>query len=176
MTPTKPAAEKTALPAEKTGEQVTEVEKVEAAESTVETPAEPSTTHDASWWEARAKAIEKENVKAQKRLETFEKQEQDRENAAKSELQKAQDRADKAEKEAKDVKLDLLRRDVAEKVKLPSAFASRIQGDTVEDMTEDAKALLAAMPVPVPPKLPPTNPGAPQTGETRAERKARLGI
>jgi len=65
---------------------------------------------------------------------------------------------------------------VADKVGLPAVFASRIQGETEADMEEDAAALLAAMPGTVAPKLAPTNPGSPQTGETDEARRERLGL
>jgi hypothetical protein len=65
---------------------------------------------------------------------------------------------------------------IATKVGLPGAFASRIQGETEDDMETDAKALLAARPPQVAPKLPPTNPGNPQTSESDADRRKRLGL
>lgn len=133
--------------------------------------------------EARAKelitklrAAEKQGKADAKKLADYEAKEQARVDAEKSELQKAQDRADAAERKAKAAELAVMRRDIAEKTKLPKGLADRIKGETPEEMEADALAILAELPEKVAPPLNPTNPGAPQTGETDVERKRRLGL
>jgi chromosome segregation ATPase len=126
--------------------------------------------------EKALKERNQEEAARRKKLEALEAKEIERENAAKSELQKAQERADVAERKARAAELSVMRRDAAVKVKLPPEFADRIKGETPEEMEADAAIMLAAMPKPVAPKLEPTNPGQPQTGETDAERRKRLGL
>lgn len=137
---------------------------------------EPQDTHDVKWWEGRAKAMEADVKKANKRLAELEKKEQERAEAELSELQKATKRAEEAEAREKLARLAILRRDVAVRVGLTPALADRLQGASDEELEADAKLLLQSIPVPVAPKLQPTNPGQPQTGETDAERRKRLGL
>ena len=93
-------------------------------------------------WKALAKKHEKENrrllAEAQERAE-----------AELSELDKAKAAADKAHTEA----LDLRRRLVAVEHGLPAELATRLQGDTEDDLVEDAKRL-AELVAPEPPKRP----------------------
>jgi hypothetical protein len=72
------------------------------------------------------------------RLKTFE----DRD---KTEQQRAAERAEAAEARAAELELALLRRDVAAKLNLPPALAARLQGKDEDEMTEDAKALIAGL-------------------------------
>jgi hypothetical protein len=116
----------------------------------------------------------KEGKKAAKRLAELEAKEKERAEAELSELDKANKKIAEYEAKLKASERRELQKSVADKVGLPSAFATRIQGETEEDMEEDAKSLLAAMPAKVAPKIDPTNPGGIQTGETEAQKKARL--
>ena len=136
-------------------------------------PTEP--VKDAAWWESKARAMEAEKVAIAKKLAKLEAAEQDRHEAELSELEKANQRAEKAEAEAKSARLDILRRDVV-RDKLPAELAARLRGDTREEMEADLAIMLAAMPVKVAPPLNPTNPSAPQTGETDDEHRIRLGL
>lgn len=173
---TKPAAEPTtAIPAE--------VPTAPAEPVTPEpvTAQPPETVKDAAWWESKAKAMEAEKVATAKKLAKLEAADQARQDAEKTELEKANARAEAAEKKAKSAELAILRRDAAVKIGLPAALVDRLQGETPEEIEADAKLLLDAMPKaapekPIPPKVSPTLPGSPQTGETYAERKARLGV
>jgi hypothetical protein len=121
--------------------------------------------------------MEAEKVATAKKLAKLESAEQARQEAELSEIDKANKRAEKAEAEAKQARLGILRRDAATATGLPAAFSDRLKGETLEEMIEDANLLLASMPAPVkpvPPAVGATNPGAPGTGETEAERKKRL--
>jgi uncharacterized membrane protein YqiK len=169
MTKNTAAEPTTATPAESTTVEPVTVEPVSTP------PAEPA--KDAAWWEGKAKAMEAEKVANAKKLAKLEAAEQARQEAEQTELQKAQARAEKAEAEANEAKLAVLRRDAITNTGLPAAFADRLKGNTLEEMEADAKLLLAAIPAPVkpvPPAVGATNPGAPGTGETEAERKKRL--
>ena len=118
----------------------------------------------------------KEGKKAAKRLAELEAKEKERAEAELSELEKANKKLAELEKKLVQSAYRELQKSVADKVGLPSAFALRIQGETEEDMIEDAKSMLAAIPAKVPPKTDITNPSGYQTGETdEAKRKRLLG-
>jgi len=120
--------------------------------------------------ELKAKAI---------RAEELESELTKRKEAEMSELEKAQTKLKEAEQKAQAYELKELQRAAAEKVGLPAAFASRIQGNTAEDMEADAKLLLDAMPKAEdkkPPNISPNNPAQQQAGETEPQRRARLGM
>ena len=53
-----------------------------------------------------------------------------------------------AEAKAKGLELDALKTKVAAAVKLPAGLAARLQGETEEELTEDAKVLAASLPKP----------------------------
>ena len=53
-----------------------------------------------------------------------------------------------AEAKAKGLELDALKTKVAAAVKLPAGLAARLQGETEEELTEDAKLLAASLPKP----------------------------
>lgn len=55
---------------------------------------------------------------------------------------------EEAEAKAKGLELDALKTKVAAAVKLPAELAGRLQGETEEELTEDAKLLAAALPKP----------------------------
>ena len=93
-----------------------------------------------------------------------------------SEIEKAQLRAKQAEERIFTLERNQQRRDIAEKIGLPLAFANRIQGDTPEAMEEDAKSLLEALPKKQAPAIPNGNPPANNGGETDAEKRKRLGL
>lgn len=80
------------------------------------------------------------------------------------------------ESELKSLKLLETKRAAAEKAGLPVAFAARLQGETLEELEEDAKVIAALLPKPSKTNLGATNPGGSQTGETIEERRRRLGI
>ena len=128
--------------------------------------------------EKLAKALKEANKEAagrRKRLEELEKSEQERLEASKTELQKAQDRAAQLEAETKNLRLSVLRRDVAAKTGLPEALIDRLKGETLEEVEADAKALLESLPKEVKkPAINATNPAGGSINETAAQRKERL--
>lgn len=166
----------------------TNVQETHEVAPVVEVPSAPETQPAVDTWTdgtpfdaKRAKELvskyeaeAKEGRKVAKRLADLEAKEKERADAELSELDKANKRIAELEAQTKAQAFRELQNKVAEKVGLPAAFASRIQGETEELMVEDAKTLLAAMPTKVAPKLGPTNPGEPQTGETEADKRKRL--
>lgn len=111
-----------------------------------------------------------------KKAEELAQAEQQRKEAEMTELQKLQTRLEKAEADLKEAKLSDLRRAIAIKVELPLAFAERLRGETPEELEEDAKKLVDALPKQAkPPKVEPTAPG-PGAGvkETIDQRRARI--
>jgi hypothetical protein len=94
------------------------------------------------------------------------------------EAEKAQREA--TEQRAKALELASLRRDVAEKMGVPSALAARLQGETLEELEADAKALMAALPKPGAPNTNATGGGKPPTNgyseQERVNLAARLGV
>lgn len=111
-----------------------------------------------------------------KKLQSFEKAEQDKKDAELSELEKEKKHAATLEAENKKIKLDLLKQQTASKLGLPEILANRLQGETPEEIEADAKQLLETLPK-KPNSTSATNPGGDrQVAESDAERKRRLGI
>lgn len=175
--------EKTEMVEEKKEEAKVEVKADTKTDPNAEVQAELERTRQA------LKEANKEAATRRKRLEELEKAEADRKAAEMTETEKAQARikeleAQKAEYESKIKQQERreLQRKVAKAVGLPDGLAERLQGETEEDMTTDAKSVLELLPkqeTPVKPKTPtlnPTNPGDGEKVETHAERKARLGL
>ena len=102
--------------------------------------------------------------------------EQKRKEAEMTEVQKLQAELDKAKAELKRTQIEDLRRQVALKVELPIVFADRLKGETPEELEDDARKLLAALPkAPKTPNVGPTNPGAGAShGETAEQQLARI--
>ena len=120
--------------------------------------------------------IEKQAKRDKAELERLRKAEEERKKAEMSETDRL-----KAEIKERDAKLNQLtikaqQREVADRVGLPAIFASRIQGETPEDMEADAKLLLEALPKgKAAPNAGATAPGEnANTGETEAEKLRRL--
>jgi uncharacterized membrane protein YccC len=135
--------------------------------------------------EKMRKALKDANTEAAKHRKAAEQsaaEEARRKEAEMTELQKAQKRADEAEARAKQFEHTHLQKEIAAKVGLPARLATRLQGDTPEEMEADAKAILEDLPKPPEPVKPgpgilPANPGANgSNGETREQRRARLGL
>jgi hypothetical protein len=138
------------------------------------------------------KKANKEAAERRIKLDEFEKAEAERKQAEMSEAEKVQARikeleTEKAERESKiqDFERKELQRKVAGAVGLPEALAHRLVGANEEEMTEDAKQLLAVLPqkqetAPEKTKAPTlksTNPGDADKTETRAQvRERTLGV
>lgn len=118
-----------------------------------------------------------ETARIHKKLESFEKVEEDRKKAAMTETERLKAELEESKKKLAELSKAEQRRVVAEKVGLPLVFADRLKGETLEELEADAKILLEALPKgpPKPPKIEPTNPGAGgMPGETDAQALARI--
>lgn len=122
------------------------------------------------------KEANKEAAQRRKTIEQYEAKEKERRDAELSEVDKANKRAEEAEQKAQRLERESLQRKAAEAAGLPTAFAERIKGSTLEEMQEDAKSLLEAMPKKTAPNLPVNNPGSQAAGETDQEKRVRLGM
>jgi hypothetical protein len=125
----------------------------------------------------KLRGFEKESEKLRKQVAAMEKKEQERLEAELSELEKAQKRLAELEAKAAQLERQQLQREVADKVGLPAALASRLQGNTADEMEADAAALLESLPKAdkKPTTISATNPGVnANVNETHAQKKARL--
>jgi len=82
---------------------------------------------------------------------------------------------ERAQSELKAKTVRTMQIEVAAKLGLPAALSDRLHGETLEEMEEDAKAILEVLPKKPAPNLGATNPGD-RAGvvETHAQKKARL--
>lgn len=110
---------------------------------------------------AALKEANKEAAARRKRLEELEAEEAKRKEAAMTETEKATKRAQELEAKLKAYERTEAQRAVAEKVGLPAVLATRLQGETPEELEADAKALLETLPKPTKPApgINATNPG-----------------
>lgn len=126
--------------------------------------------------EAALKKANSEAAKSRKQLEALEKAEQERKDAELSETERLKKRLAEIEAEAANLKRTELQRQAAEKAGLPASLATRLQGETLEELETDAKALAETLPKKQAPPLLTTNPGgnADGNGETDEQRRRRL--
>jgi len=124
----------------------------------------------------KLREFEKEARMLKKKLDAYEKAEQERKEAEMSEMEKLKAQYDKAQAELSRIQKNQQKREIAQKVGLPEALALRIQGDDEEAMEADAKKLAEALPKPEVKKvMSPTQPGVgAQQGETYEQKRARI--
>lgn len=121
----------------------------------------------------KERAARREHERQLKRLAELEEAEAKRRDAEKSEIERLQERLQQAERDAREARLSLLRRQAAERYRLPDALADRLRGETPEEIERDAEEIAKTLPKPT---LNPTNPaaGAASQGETDEQRRARI--
>ena len=127
--------------------------------------------------QAALKDANKEAATRRKRLDELEAAEAKRKEAEMTEAQKAEAKIKELEAKAKQYERKELQQAVAAKVGLPANLATRLMGDTEEELEADAKSLLETLlkPDDKKPSPGPTNPGeGGQPKETDAQRIARL--
>ena len=170
----------TTLPAQ--GAAPAEPEKVKPQEVQAETPAQPASEVEEPFDKDRAmktieklRAIEKQYKQEQKEFERLKAEEQKRQEAQMTEAERLKKQNEDLLKRATELELSMLRRDVIAETGLPAALADRLKGSTKEEMVEDAKKLLEALPKqPKQPVQTVTNPGGASPNETDAQRRERL--
>jgi len=117
---------------------------------------------------------EKQYKKELKELEALRADKQAREEAEMTELEKAQKQL--AEVQAKNAEMQsaIWRSQAAIEANLPSIFADRVKGSTLDEMKEDALKLAEALPKSkVNPSLKPTDPANAEMKETEADKRRK---
>ncbi len=122
----------------------------------------------------KLRAIEKQYKKDQKEYERLKADEDARLTAQMTEAERLKKQADELERKNAQLQADILRRDVIAETGLPAIFADRLKGMTKEEMLEDAKVIMEALPKHQQPRQSPTNPGGAQAAETDAQKRERL--
>ena len=114
--------------------------------------------------------------KAALELEKYKQREEERKKAEMTELERLKAEYDQAQAELKASRLRTMQIEVAAKVGLPNALSNRLHGETLEEMEEDAKAILEVLPKQkAAPNTGATNPGEQASKEeTRAQKLTRL--
>ena len=151
-------------------ETTTEAPKTETVKGEVFDPARAMRTIEA------LRAEIKELKPKAKQAEELTAAEQKRKEAEMTELQKLTAQLEKANAELKAAQLADMRRTAAVEAGLPLVFADRLKGETPEELAEDAKKILEALPkTPKTPTVSATNPGAGASqGETIDQQRARV--
>ena len=118
----------------------------------------------------------KQAKKTAAELERYRKMEEERKQAEMSETERLQAELDKARGELKAKTVRTMQIEVAAKLGLPAALSDRLKGETLEEMEEDAKAILEVLPKQkAAPNTGATNPGEQASKEeTRAQKLMRL--
>ena len=114
--------------------------------------------------------------KAALELEKYKQREEERKKAEMTELERLKAEYDQAQAELKASRLRTMQIEVAAKLGLPAALSDRLKGETLEEMEEDAKAILEVLPKQkAAPNTGATNPGEQASKEeTRAQKLTRL--
>lgn len=108
----------------------------------------------------------KQAKKAAAELERYKKMEDERKQAEMTESERLKAELDKLQSELKAKTVRTMQIEVAAKVGLPNALSDRLHGETLEEMEEDAKAILEVLP---------KQKAAPNTGATNPGEKAGSG-
>lgn len=116
-----------------------------------------------------------EAEKLQKELEKYREAERKRKEAEMTETEKLQQALAERDARLKELEIAQLQRQAADKHGLPPAFATRLKGETLEELEADAEAMAGLLPK-VKPVQPAVNPGsnASGKGETEAQQRARI--
>ena len=108
----------------------------------------------------------KQAKKAAAELERYKKAEEERKQAEMSETDRLKAELERAQSELKAKTVRTMQIEVAAKLGLPAALSDRLKGETLEEMEEDAKAILEVLP---------KQKAAPNTGATNPGEKAGSG-
>lgn len=126
----------------------------------------------------KLRAEEKQYKQEKKELERLKADEAKRKEAEMSEAEKLKARADKLEAELLQERSERLRLKVASKHALPDALASRLKGETEEELEADAQELAKLLPAKTEEKKQPTLKATDiadgQKGKTDSQRRAEI--
>ena len=130
-----------------------------AGEQQQETPAQ---AHERTFTQADvdriiAERLSKERTKAEsmatKAREEAERKAAEEQGKYQELYEKAQQRIAETEAKLKASEIASIKREVAARLNMPAALATRLQGETQEDIEADAKELMAALPKPAAPNI-----------------------
>lgn len=147
--------------------------------ATEATPEEPFDKERAMSTIHTLREIEKKAKQDAKELAALKAEKQKQLDAQLSETERLKKQADELAAQNAKLQADILRRDVVAETGLPAVFADRLKGATKEEMLEDAKELMKALPAqPAKPtvKVSATNPANAGNQMTDSERRAFLGL
>ena len=164
-------------------------EPIEPAAEPTATPPEDPTADEKKFTQAEldthiAERLKREKAKQDKAAADAKKKADADALAANAEWQKLaeqrQAELDEATAKVKAAELLELKRQAAEKHRIPSGLIDRLQGETADELEADAEKIAALIPEKskTPPNLQPTNPSGNSaiSGESDAEKRRRLGI
>jgi hypothetical protein len=119
---------------------------------------------------------EKVMKKTQAELDRYKAEEEKRKQAEMSETERLKAELDRVQSELTAKTVRTMQIEVAAKLGLPAALSDRLKGETLEEMEEDAKAILEVLPKQkAAPNTGATNPGEQASKEeTRAQKLTRL--
>ena len=125
----------------------------------------------------KLRKFEKDAGKLQKKIEEYEQKEIEDKKAKLTEIDRLKLEKQEAEQKLAELTLKEQRREAAKIAELPDEFVDRIQGNTPDEMIEDAKKMKAAIPIQKS-NIGVTNPGPNATGqqETKEQTLRRLGL
>jgi len=120
--------------------------------------------------------VEKQAKKERVELEHLRQLEDARKKAELSETERLKAELAEREQKLKELTIKTQQQDIANKIGLPAIFATRIQGETPEEMEADARSMLEALPKQkAAPNAGATSPGENAvTGETEQQKRKRL--
>lgn len=126
----------------------------------------------------KLREVEKQYKQEKKELERLKADEAKRKEAEMTEAEKLKARADKLEAELMQERSERLRLKVASKHALPDTLASRLKGETEEELEADAQELAKLLPTKTEekkqPQLKATDIANGQNGKTDAQRRAEI--
>lgn len=107
---------------------------------------EATTSPDGEGLKKALAAERKQNRDAQARAKAAEARLQEIEDAQKSEAEKLLERATRAEAEATQARTELTRERIAREEGVPPEFIDRLRGESEDEIRDDAKSFVAALP------------------------------
>ena len=125
---------------------------------------------------SKLREAEKQAKKERVELEHLRQLEDARKKAELSETERLKAELAEREEKLKELTIKTQQQDIANKIGLPAIFATRIQGETPEEMEADARSMLEALPKQkAAPNAGATSPGENAvTGETEQQKRKRL--
>lgn len=122
----------------------------------------------------KLREIETQYRKEKREFERIKAEEEKRKLAEMTDVERYKAEAEKLQKELQAERSNLIRLKVANKYQLPEILASRLQGETEDELEADAKTLIESLPKPKTPKLSANDVTNGENKETEAQKRARI--